>query len=800
MRTVLRSSATKNGKSSFLLVLLETSKSLLFSILLLFSFFTTSFKKILKTVKEAFVIVYKAYFTKEFPPVPDEPVILPPAVPEVVEEIVEPFIPATPRVHFSVSWPDIHFPHLRIPHRKKRRGRPRRRAYQVFLMRLGRFLGKILPTPLRVGVAAVVIIVSFFVYSLFLVNVAHDLPTPDRLNQNNGPITTEFYDRNGQLLYRLYENKNRTLVSYNQLPPNLVNATVAIEDKNYWAHSGIDLVGIARALVSDSKGGNTLQGGSTITQQLVKNMLLTPDRTWQRKVKEVFLSFWAERIFNKQQILEMYFNEIGYGGTSVGIEAAAQTFFGKSAHNLDLAQSAYLAGLPASPTDYSPYGQHPELGQERQKQVLERMVEDHYINPDQMNQALTEKLAFQPPTTNIYAPHFVMYVKSLLAQKYGDGAVSQGGLKVYTSLDLSTQQMAEQVVSEEVTKLAPLKVTNGAAIIEDPRNGQILAMVGSKDYWDPEDGNFNVALAARQPGSSIKPITYATAFKQGFSPGNTILDGPTTFVNPWGMSYSPVNYDGRYHGVVTMRTALGSSYNIPAVKTLAMVGIPNMLKTAHDMGITTLNDTDQYGLSLTLGAGEVRLIDMMSVYSTFSQMGIRHTPNPILKVTDSRGDVLEDNTNIPGTRVLSTGISYLITSILSDNNARTPAFGPNSLLNIPGHTIAVKTGTTDDKRDNWTFGYTPKLAIGVWVGNNDNTPMDPQLTSGVTGAAPIWNRLMTNQLNGQPDIAFSKPDDVKNGMVNGHQDLVLTNVPQKNIASSPTPGILTLDQQAAIHP
>lgn len=669
--------------------------------------------------------------------------------------------------------------------------KPKKRRYRRHHKRILRWL---LPTPLKVGIAFGIAVFLFFIYSLFIINLAHNLPSPSILKEDNSPMTTEIYDRNGKLLYRLYEDRNRTPIQLSSLPSYLINATVAIEDKNYWGHPGVDLVGIARAMISDSKG-EALQGGSTITQQLVKNTLLTPDRTWQRKVKEVLLAFWTEKLFTKQQILEMYLNQVPYGGPAWGIEAASETYFGKPAKDLDLAQAAYLAGLPVSPTSYSPYGPHPELGKERQREVLQRMVEDHYINQTQENQALLEDLKFNPPVENIKAPHFVMYVRDLLAQKYGDRTVSQGGLKVYTTLDLDTQNMAEQVVAEEVAKLANLNVTNGAAMIVDPRNGQILAMVGSKDYYDPKIGNFNVALALRQPGSSIKVVTYSTAFKMGLSPGTTVLDAPIAFTSPW-ETYAPVNYDGRFHGLVTIRTALGSSFNIPAVKVLNFEGIPNFLQTAKDMGITTFNDPQSYGLSLTLGGADVRLIDMMSVYSTLADMGVKRDVNPILKITDSKGQVIEDNTNPVGDQVLPTGVAYMITNVLSDNGARTPAFGPKSLLVIPNHTVAVKTGTTDNKRDNWTFGYTPKLAVGVWVGNNDNTPMDPALTSGVTGAAPIWNHLMTNLLQNQPDMAFNRPPDVSDGVVNGHKDLVLTQSPafanQPASSSSPTPGIITL--------
>lgn len=670
----------------------------------------------------------------------------------------------------------IAVPFSYIHHRK--RGRPRTAPLRIYLHRkFHKLFKKIFPTPLRIGVALGVILFALFLYSLFLVVVSRDLPSPSSISLNSSPLTTEIYDRNGTLLYRIYEGRNRSLVKLSDVPQNLINATVAVEDKNFWGHPGVDFIGVGRAFISDAKGGN-LQGASTITQQMVKNTLLTTDRTWQRKAKEILLSFWTERLYSKKEILEMYFNNVGYGGPAWGIEAASQTYFHKSAHELNLAEASYLAGLPASPTNYSPYGSHPELGKKRQEEVLSRMVEEGYITKIQAEDAKKEEITFQPPTISIKAPHFVMYVRSLLSDKYGEKTVSQGGLKVYTSLDLGIQTMAEDIVSDQVASLSTLNVTNGAAMVTDPKTGQILAMVGSKNYWDIDGGNFNVTLAPRQPGSSIKPITYATAFKQGYSPGTTLLDTPTVFQNPWGESYAPVNYDGAFHGAVTIRNALGSSFNIPAVKTLAMVGIPNMLRTAHDLGITTLNDTDRYGLSLTLGAGEVRLIDMMTVYATFSQMGIKHDPTPVLKIVDSQGNIIEDNTQNPGVRVLPKGIAYMIDSILSDNSARAAAFGLNSLLNITGHTIAVKTGTTDSKKDNWTFGFTPNYVVGVWVGNNDNSPMNPALASGITGAAPIWNAIMKNLL-GSEDIAFEKPSDVVIASVDGHEDLVLTTQPPK---------------------
>jgi 1A family penicillin-binding protein len=660
--------------------------------------------------------------------------------------------------------------------KRKHAGRPRSRSVFTYLVAYRfkkqlNFLQGLVPSPIRIALFLTILLLGFIVYSFILFYIARDLPSPTRLNDLNGPLTTTFYDRNGKVLYRLYEDKNRTLVNLDDLPQDLIHATIATEDKNFYQHSGVDIQGVLRAIYSYFNHGE-VQGGSTITQQLIKNTLLTPERTFNRKLKEVILAFWAERIFNKKEILQMYFNEVPFGGQTWGIASAAQTYFNKTPKELTLGEISYLAGLPASPTSYSPYGTHPELGFVRQKEVLQRMVDEHYINQSQADTAAKEELHINPPVSQIKAPHFVMYAKELLAQKYGERFVAQGGLKVYTSIDLDTQQMAEQAVADEVAKLSSLDVSNGAAMITDATTGEILAMVGSKNYWDQNGGNFNVTTAERQPGSSIKPITYATAFKQGFSPGTIMLDTPTTFKTPW-ESYSPVNYDGKFHGAVTIRTSLGSSYNIPAVKMLNTVGLDAMLQTAKDLGITTLTHRENYGLSLTLGAGEVKMTDMMEAYGTFSQMGVKHDLTPILKVVDAQGEVLEEANTQNIKRALDPAVSYMITDILSDNKARTPAFGPNSLLVIPGFTVAVKTGTTDNKKDNWTFGYTPKYVVGVWVGNNNNKPMNPLLTSGVTGAAPIWHRIMVSLLKGTQNLAFEKPDTIIEGQVDGRKDLII---------------------------
>lgn len=615
-------------------------------------------------------------------------------------------------------------------------------------------------------------------YFLFVNMVVKLLPSPNLLQPGDKPLASEVYDRNGKLLYIFSDGINRSLIKLDDLPPYVWQSSVAIEDKNFFKHPGVDPTALARA-VWDNLSTGSLQGGSTITQQLVKNTVLSPEKTYQRKLKEILLSLAIESVYSKQQILEMYLNEAPYGGTNWGIEAASQTYFGKPSKNLTLGEAAYLAGLPASPTQFSPYGLHPEFAVDRQKQVLDRMLALGYIKENQKQQALKEQLQIQTSPNPLLSPHFVLYIKDLLTKQYGPKMVNEGGLKIYTSLDLDLQNKVEAIVKDQVNQLSYLNVQNGAAMITDPKTGQILVMVGSKDYSDPQFGNYNSTLALRQPGSSIKVVTYATAFKQGFFPGNTILDMPVSF--PDGINrYSPVNYDGHFHGPVSIRTALGSSYNIPAVKMLATVGIDNMIQTAQEMGITTFTDRNRYGLSLTLGGGEVRLIDMMAVYGTLAQMGTLNPVSPIIKITDSYGNILEDSAN-QQKQVIKPEIAYLITDVLKDDSARQPAFGYHSLLYIPDHQVAVKTGTSDNKRDNWTFGYTPNYVVGVWVGNNDNTPMNPALTSGVTGAAPIWNQIMHTLLDNQQDVAFVKPTDVIETTVDGRKDLAISNSKSKDL-------------------
>jgi 1A family penicillin-binding protein len=607
--------------------------------------------------------------------------------------------------------------------------------------------------------SVLILLSSYVVYDLAF----KDLPSVTELTGRKQILTTKILDRNGNLLYSIYKDENRTLIPLSQVPLHMQQATIAIEDKDFYSHHGFSFRGIVRAINSDIKG-EQLQGGSTITQQLVKNTLLSPEKTFKRKVRELLLSFMMEGTYSKDEILEMYFNEIPYGGSTYGVEEAAQRYFGKSAHQLTLAESAFLAGLPAAPSVYSPFGATPEYAYMRQREVLRRMVEDGYITDEQATAAKNEVLTFQADSTNIKAPHFVMYVRNLLAQEYGEEVLNQGGLEVRTTLDLDTQNQSQKIVTDEMVTLARLRINNGAAMVTNPQTGEILAMVGSKNYFDfKHDGQVNVTLRPRQPGSSIKPLTYALAFEQGKNPSTTILDEPISFSSPGSPPYVPKNYDGKFHGNVTMRQALASSYNIPAVKTLASVGINTMIDKGEDIGITTWGDRKRFGLALTLGSGEVMMADMTKLYGTFATYGNTIDLNPILEVKNSHGETMYHNTcaldhqNCPSQRNFSSKTSYQITSVLSDNNARTPAFGPRSVLNIPGQQVAVKTGTTNNLHDNWTIGYTTDRVVAVWVGNNDNQAMS-YVASGITGASPIWNKIMRTQLDDAHPHVFPTPD------------------------------------------
>ena len=603
------------------------------------------------------------------------------------------------------------------------------------------------------------LLVLFCIAFYFL--LLKDLPLPTKLSSASTPQSTLIYDRNGKLLYNIYDKKNQTFIPLSSIPKSMQEATISIEDKNFYNHGAVDFRGIARAAVS-IVFHKQIQGGSTLTQQLVKNSLLTQEQTIPRKIKEIILAFATELLYSKNQILEMYLNQVPYGGTAYGVEAASESYFGKHAKDLDLAESALLAGLPQAPTEFSPFGSRPELGKQRQVEVLKAMLEQGYITKDQEQKAENEILNYKRISNNIEAPHFVLYIKDLLISKYGQKTVDEGGLKVVTSLDLNVQDFAQSAVAKEVDALPYYyHVSNGAALVTDPATGEILAMVGSKDYFNTKiAGNVNVATALRQPGSSIKPVNYAVGLINNYSAATTFIDEPICFPNQGGKNYCPLNYDLKWHGLIQMRYALGNSINIPAVKMLELNGIKAMIATASAMGITTFTDPQNYGLSLTLGGAEVRMTEMATAYGVFANSGYRIDLHPILKVTDKTGKVLEEYnpplSPIFGKKVLPDGVAYIISDILSDNGARLLEFGDNSELKIPGQVVSVKTGTTNDFRDNWTIGYTPSFLVAAWVGNDDNTPMSG-LVSGITGAAPIWNDIMSYLLKGKSPEPLSRP-------------------------------------------
>ncbi|MBI2033013.1 MAG: penicillin-binding protein [Candidatus Levybacteria bacterium] len=597
-----------------------------------------------------------------------------------------------------------------------------------------------------------------FLPLLFLIFL-QDLPNPKSMSMGQIPQTTKIYDRNGTLLYQIYGGQNRTIVPLSDIPKYLQLATIATEDKDFYKHPGFDILAIIRSAIENASG-KQLQGGSTLTQQLIKSALLSPETSISRKVKEAILAFWAERIYTKNQILEMYFNQIPYGGTAWGAEAAAQTYFGKHVKELNLAESAFLAGIPRAPTIYSPYGSTPTLWKKRQKEVLYRMVGQKYITEKEAKAALSWELTFEKPQTPIHAPHFVMYVKDFLVRKYGLPMVEKGGLTVRTSIDLKSQENVEKIVAEEVNNDAYLNLTNGAAVVTNPKNGDILAMVGSRDFTYPKFGNVNVATSLRQPGSSIKVLTYSAALSSGLTAATILDDSPITFTYPGGPSYTPVNYDGKSHGRIPLRIAFANSFNITAVRTLNQIGIPTMVQLGKRMGIKSWGDPEEYGLSITLGAAEATMLDMATVYGSVANGGEKIELNPIIEITDFKGNILEKKQDVYAERVLDKGVAYIISNILSDNGARAAAFGPNSVLQIPGKTVSVKTGTTDWKKDNWTIGYTPSYVVTVWVGNNDGSPMSQTLASGITGAAPIWNKIMTMLLADKEDEKPIVPDNI----------------------------------------
>ena len=588
---------------------------------------------------------------------------------------------------------------------------------------------------------------------------SRDLPDPQKIQNSGFNESTKIYDSTGtHLLYEIGEAR-RTAVPIDQISPLIINATIATEDDQFYEHHGIDFSGIFRGVILKPLSGQRAQGGSTITQQLIKNSILTPERTLRRKVKEWVLALELEQRFEKDEILSMYLNAIPYGSRAYGIEAAAQTFFGTSAQNVSLAQAATLAALPQAPSYYSPHGSHFEDLKARQEFILDRMTSLGMITKEEADRAKQEELNFQPAHESIQAPHFVFYVKQLLDEEYGERVVDEGGLKVITTLDLRMQIIAEETLKEAQDNLKSRGASNAALVAINPKNGDILSMSGSVDYFNQEiDGNVNVAIRHRSPGSSIKPFIYGAAFEKGFTPDTVLVDAETDF----GKGYIPKNYNLSERGPVTMRFALSNSLNIPAVKTLYLVGVSDAAKFAQRMGMETLNDPDRYGLSLVLGGGEVRLVDIASAYGVYAAEGTRYPHRAILKVEDG-GEVLYDVTDEQpqGSQALEPQIARLLTDVISDNAARTPTFGARSPLQLGSRPVAAKTGTTQEFRDGWTVGFTPSLVAGVWSGNNDNTPMR-QGSDGVYTAGPIWNTFMRRALEGTPIEQFTKPEPLQN--------------------------------------
>jgi 1A family penicillin-binding protein len=599
--------------------------------------------------------------------------------------------------------------------------------------------------------------------------IAAQLPSPDELMaRQTAFVSSKIYDRDGNPLYEVVDPQGgrRTYVPLNSISPYLIQATIATEDADFYYHPGFNPIAVLKAVYRNLRGGGIVSGASTITQQLARNLFLSPEervqRTLWRKVKEAILAAEITRRYPRDTILEIYLNEINYGNLAYGIEAAAETYFGISAANLTLGQASFLAGLPQSPTMYDVFAGGRDRALARQGDVLRLMVEQGYISQAEAAAAAAEITAYEfvPPvaTDIIPAPHFVVYVRQVMEETYGPESLYRGdGYRIYTTLNPTLQTLAEQIVAERVAGLADHQATNGALVAIEPSSGHILAMVGSADFYDEEiDGQVNVALRERQPGSSIKPLTYVAAFEQGWTPATLIWDLETAFPDGANPPYVPKNYDDRFHGPVLMRDALANSYNIPAVKTLQFVGIPAFQEMASRLGITTLVRED-YGLSLTLGGGEVRLLELTGAYAVFANGGVRTPPTPILRIEDSQGNVLVDNSQRSGEQVTRPQHAYLITHVLSDRQARCPAFGcPNNLeLSRPA---AAKTGTTNDYRDAWTIGYTPDLVVGVWVGNADNSEMVS--LPGSRGAAPIWHDFMEAALAGQPVRNFVRPEGI----------------------------------------
>lgn len=584
--------------------------------------------------------------------------------------------------------------------------------------------------------------------------------------------STKIFDRTGEiLLYDVHSDAKRTVIDFENISTYIKNAAVAIEDDEFYIHKGIKPTAILRAILADLVPGGVTQGGSTITQQVIKNSILTNDKTPTRKLKEWILAIKLEKSLSKDQILSTYLNESPYGGNLYGVEEASKTFFGKSAHDVTIAEAAYLAAIPQAPTFYSPYGKNLDRLKARQELVLSKMKQFGYITEEEYTEAVAEKITFlEKNTTGIRAPHFSLWVRDHLIEKYGQEAVDEGGLKVITTLNFDLQQKAEKVVTNFGPNMeAQFNASNTAMVAIDPKSGDILVMVGSRDYFDKKiDGNFNVAIAKRQPGSTFKPFVYATAFMKGYTPETVLFDVETEFstqctvdskpknagADATKVCYSPEEYDGIFEGPMTIRTALAHSRNIPAVKALYLAGIKESLTTARAMGITSLTDPDRYGLTLVLGGGEVSLLELTNAYGVFANDGVRNAYRSILRVEDSDGNILEEARNDPN-QAIPAQAARQISDILSDPKARMSSLSP-IIDALGGKQVAVKTGTTNDFRDVWIVGYTPSLVVGAWAGKNDNTPMDKKVAGLII--APVWGAFLAEANSSIPKEYFKKPE------------------------------------------
>lgn len=607
------------------------------------------------------------------------------------------------------------------------------------------------------------------------------LKTPDfkSLEQRRVSESTKIYDRTGKiLLYDIHQGVTRRVVPYGDISVYLRNATIAIEDADFYKHRGVKFGSMVRSVFVNLESGSLKQGGSTITQQVIKNTLLTSEKRFSRKIKEIILALKLEQVMSKEEILTLYLNEIPYGGSIYGAGDASKKFFGKELKEISLAEAAYMAAIPNAPTYYSPYGNNRQKLDDRKNLVLDKMAGLGFINKEEEEAAKKEVVVFLPKETEgIKAPHFVEYVRSYLEEKYGERSLETDGLKIITTLNWNLQQEAEKVLKKYADQNEiKFNAHNAGMVGIDPKTGDILLMVGSRDYFNTENqGNFNVTTAHRQPGSSFKPFVYATAFNKGYLPETTLFDLETQFqttCSPEGKPlfenvkeedcYSPVNYDGKFVGPISLRNALAQSRNIPAIKLLYLVGINDSIQTARNMGIKGLDNPLRYGLTLVLGGGEVSLLDITSAYSVFANDGLRNPYQAILRIEDSGGNIIEESSSRP-TRVLQTNTTRMINSVLSDAGARAPLYPP-SVMDFGGKEVAVKTGTTNDYRDAWVIGYTPSLALGVWAGNNDNTPMEKK-TSGFI-AVPMWTEFFKEAIAPLPTEKFPKPDSPANEKIN----------------------------------